>query len=270
VNAFSVGPALLFCPADRPERYAKALERSDAVIIDLEDAVRPEARPEARKALVVSGLDPNRVVVRVNPLDSEDGAADLDAVARTAYRTIMVAKSESPPRIAELSDELAVIALCETARGVVEAERIAALDNVIALMWGAEDLVASLGGSSSRMPDGGYRDVARAARSRVLIAAGAFGKAAVDTVHLDIADHEGLAREAEDAAAVGFAATACIHPDQVEIIRRAYRPDLALVEWARAVLVAADRHDGVFAFEGQMVDEPVLRHARAVLARSVD
>ena len=269
MTAFSMGPALLFCPADRPERYEKALERSDAVIIDLEDAVRPEERGRARAALTASALDPSRVVVRVNPIDSDDGAADLDAVARTAYRTVMVAKTESAERIAALPHELAVIALCETARGVVESERIAGLDNVVALMWGAEDLVASLGGSSSRTPDGGYRDVARAARSRVLIAAGAFGKAAIDTVHLDMADHDGLAREAEDAAAVGFAATACIHPDQVAVIRRAYRPALALVEWARAVLVVADRHEGVFAFDGQMVDEPVLRHARAVLARAL-
>ncbi len=269
MTAFSFGPALLFCPADRPDRYQKAVERSDAVIIDLEDAVRPDARPRARDALVASGLDPSRVIVRINPLDSDDAGADLEAVSHTAYRTVMVPKAESAESIAALTDELAVIALCETARGVVEAERIAAVGRVTALMWGAEDLVASLGGASSRGPDGGYRDVARSARSRVLIAAGAFSKAAIDAVHLDIEDHDGLAREAEDAAAIGFAATACIHPDQVGTIRQAYRPDATSVEWARSLLATAEREDGVFVFDGRMVDEPVLRHARAILARSV-
>ena len=87
-------------------------------------------------------------------------------------------------------------------------------------------------------------------------------------MHLDIADTKRLAIEAADAAASGFAATACIHPSQVEIIRRAYRPDESALAWAHGVLDAARSQGGVFTFEGRMVDEPVLRHARAVLARS--
>jgi citrate lyase subunit beta/citryl-CoA lyase len=74
--------------------------------------------------------------------------------------------------------------------------------------------------------------------------------------------------EATDAAASGFAATACIHPSPVDVIRAAYRPDADQVSWARAVLGAAEGERGVFAFRGRMVDEPVLRHARAVLRRS--
>ncbi len=81
MTAFSFGPALLFCPADRPDRYQKAVERADAVIIDLEDAVRP-TRARARDALVASGLDPSRVIVRINPLDSDDAGADLEAVSQ--------------------------------------------------------------------------------------------------------------------------------------------------------------------------------------------
>jgi citrate lyase subunit beta/citryl-CoA lyase len=265
---FELGPALLFCPADRPERYAKALERADAVILDLEDAVAPAAKAAARGALIESDLDPARVIVRVNALDSTDSVPDLAALAQTDYRTIMVAKAESPKRVRRLDARFAVIALCETARGVSAADRLAALDNVVALMWGAEDLVASLGGTSSRTPDGRYRDLARHARSQVLLAAGAHDKAAIDAVHLDIADVRGLAREATDAAASGFAATACIHPAQVEVIRGAYRPDAATVTWARAVIDAAASERGVFTFQGRMVDEPVLRHARAVLRRA--
>ena len=265
---FDLGPALLFCPADRPERFAKASERADAVILDLEDAVAPADKVAARGHLIESELDPARVIVRVNPPETDDFAADLATLSQTDYRRIMVAKAESPKRIGRIDARFEVVALCETAKGVAQADRLAALDNVVALMWGAEDLVASLGGTSSRKPNGRYRDVARYARSRVLLAAGARGKAAIDAVHLDIADAKRLAIEAADAAASGFRATACIHPSQVAVIRDAYRPDAKTIAWAHAVLSAAARERGVFSYEGRMVDEPVLRHARAVLRRA--
>ena len=261
------GPALLFCPADRPDRFAKALERADAVILDLEDAVDPAARPAAREAVLGTPLDPARVIVRINPAGTLDHVADVEAVRASPYRTVMLAKAERVTDFAAL-DGLRVIALCETAAGVLAAADLAATGGVIALMWGAEDLVASLGGTASRHPDGRYRDVAVHARSAVLIAAGAFGKAAIDTVHVDIGDHDGLAAEAEDASAVGFAATACIHPGQVEVIRAAYRPSDEEVAFARDLLAAAGETPGVFRFRGRMVDGPVLRHAEAVLRRS--
>ncbi|MDZ8172667.1 HpcH/HpaI aldolase/citrate lyase family protein [Microbacterium xanthum] len=262
------GPALLFCPADRPERFAKAVARADAVIVDLEDAVAPDAKTRARGALIEADLDPDRVIVRVNPTGSADFVSDIATLSQTDFRTIMVAKAEDPRAVARIDSRFAVVALCETAAGVVAADELAALSNVRALMWGAEDLVASLGGTSSRKRNGRYRDVARAARARVLLAAGARGISAIDAVHLDIADLKGLAREATDAAASGFSATACIHPAQVEVIRRAYAPGVEEVGWARAVLDAADRERGVFSFEGRMVDEPVLRHARTLLRRA--
>lgn len=268
MSPFGLGPAILFCPADRPERFAKALARADAVILDLEDAVAPAAKAAARGAVIESELDPDRIIVRVNPLDSADFVSDLASLSQTDYRRIMVAKTESPKRLAKLDQRFDVIALCETAKGVSQADRIAALPNVSALMWGAEDLVASIGGTSSRKPNGRYRDIARYARARVLLAAGARGKAAIDAVHLDIDDVKRLAIEAADAAASGFAATACIHPSQVPIIRDAYRPDDEAVTWARGVLDAAATERGAFTYEGRMVDEPVLRHARATLRRA--
>jgi citrate lyase subunit beta/citryl-CoA lyase len=267
---FDLGPALLFCPADRPERYGKALERADAVILDLEDAVTASARPDARRELIeaAADLDSDRVIVRVNPLETPDFAADLEALTSTPFRRIMLAKAESEVGISQIDPSYEVVALIETARGVARADGIAALPNVSALMWGAEDLVASLGGTSSRRADGSYRDLARYARAAVLVAAGAHGRAAIDAVHLDIDDVEGLADEAEDAVASGFAATACIHPSQVDVIRRAYRPDPGAVTWARAVLAAAQTERGVFSFDGRMVDEVVLRHARTLVARA--
>jgi citrate lyase subunit beta / citryl-CoA lyase len=264
---FDLGPALLFVPGDRPERLPKALERADAAIVDLEDAVAPDAKAAARDALAAADPDPQCVIVRVNGPETPDFALDLEALARTRIRRVMVAKAENPASLAPL-EGYEVIALCETARGVVHAELLAALPQVVALMWGAEDLVASLGGTSSRRPDGGYRDVARLARARVLLAAGGSGKRAIDAVHVDIADLAGLADEAQDAAASGFAATACIHPGQVETIRAAYAPSTEQVVWARAVLAAAHGERGVFRFEGRMIDEPILRHARSLVKRA--
>lgn len=267
-RAFPWGPALLFCPADRPDRYAKALDRADAVILDLEDAVDPARRPAAREALAASRLDPARVIVRVNPAGSSDHDADLAALELTPYRAVMLPKAERAADLAAF-DGMAVIALCETAAGVLAAPELARARNVLALMWGAEDLVASLGGTSSRHVDGTYRDVARHARSAVLLAAGAAGVHAVDTVHLDIADLDGLRAEAEDAVAVGFAATACIHPGQVETVRAAYRPTPEEAARARELLAAAEEAgEGVFRFDGGMVDGPVLAHARAVVRRA--
>ncbi|AWB95188.1 CoA ester lyase [Agromyces badenianii] len=263
---FRFGPALLFCPADRPDRFAKALERADAVILDLEDAVGEEAKHAARLALLGTPLDPERVVVRVNPASSTHFDDDLTALAETGYRTVMLAKCEGTADVVDLAG-YEVIALCETARGVLAAPEIAKLPNVSALMWGAEDLVASLGGSSSRFPDGRYRDVARHARSQVCLAAAAHDIAAVDAVHLAIDDVDGLRAEAEDAAALGFSSTACIHPRQVDVVREAYRPDPDRLEWARAVLAAAEDGPGAFAFRGGMVDAPVLRQAAALVRR---
>lgn len=262
-----MGPALLFCPADRPDRYLKAADRSDAVILDLEDAVDPAGRPAARESLRAQRLDPATTIVRVNPVGSADFEADLDAVSRTDYRTLMVPKVGGAAGLAEL-EGFELVALCETAAGVLAAADIAALPNVTGIMWGAEDLIASLGGTSSRGPDGGYRDVARHARSAVLLAAAATGVTAIDTVHLDIGDLADLAVEVEDAAASGFGAVACIHPSQVDVIRAAYRPGDEAMDWARAVLKASADEPGVFRFRGAMVDGPVLRHAAELLSRA--
>lgn len=265
--SFTLGPALLFCPADRPDRYAKAAERADAVILDLEDAVAPDDKARAREALAASDLDPARTIVRINPAGTPDHDADLAALAQTGYRTVMLAKCAGAADVAGLAG-YDVVALVETAAGLLDVAQIAAAPGVVALMWGAEDLVASLGGSSSRRPDGAYRDVARHARSAVLVAARAHGKAAIDAVHVDIGDHDGLAAEVADAVASGFGATACIHPGQVPVVRAGYRPTPDDVERARALLEAARGERGAFRWRGQLVDGPILKHAEEVLRRA--
>lgn len=265
---FDLGPSLLFCPADRPERYAKAAERADAVILDLEDAVAPADKAAARRHLIDNPLDPARTMVRINPLGTPESKLDLAALKRTDYRTIMTAKAENGDAISGIPG-YDVVALCETALGVLAAPVIARVPNVVALMWGAEDLVASLGGSSSRREDGSYRAVAMHARSSVLIAAAAHGKAAIDAVYINIADVEGLGAEVRDAVASGFSATACIHPGQVATIRAAYQPSSEQVAAAEELLAAAGAAgSGVFQYQGRMIDGPILKHAEQTLRRA--
>jgi citrate lyase subunit beta / citryl-CoA lyase len=273
---FVMGPSLLFCPADRPERYQKAAERADAVILDLEDAVSPGDKKRARGAILaqlgaggdVPELDPSRTIVRINPAGTPEFEKDLHCLAHTPYRTVMLAKAESAGQLKAL-EGYHVIALCETAAGVLNAAAIAAEPNVVALMWGAEDLLASLGGTSSRTAGGAYRAVALHARSSVLLAARANGKEAIDAVYVDIPDLDGLAEEARDAVASGFGSKACIHPNQVPVVRDAYAPSEEEASAAAELLqAAAAAGSGVFQYGGKMIDEPVLKHAQATLRRA--
>jgi citrate lyase subunit beta / citryl-CoA lyase len=265
------GPALLFCPADRPDRYANARATADTVILDLEDGVGADRKDAARAAILATPLDPARVIVRVNTTGIPEHDADLTALRQTEYRTIMLPKAETRAQFDGLGGDWRIVALCETPLGIVNAAEIAAASNVIAMMWGAEDLIAAMGGRTSRFPDGRYRDVARQARSTVLLAASAHGRPAIDSVYLDIPDLDGLAAEAEDAAASGFTLKACIHPSQAAVVRAAFRADEAQVAWARRVLdavraSAGGPDSGAIRVDGQMIDAPLIRQAEATLA----
>ncbi|HLS75193.1 MAG TPA: CoA ester lyase [Nocardia sp.] len=261
------GPAWLFCPADRPERFAKAAAAADVVILDLEDGVAPGDKSAAREALVFTPLDPERTVIRVNAAGTAEHSLDLRALAATGYRRLMLPKAESAAQITALAG-FEVVALVESPLGALAVAEVAAADNAIGVMWGAEDLVAGLGGTSSRRPDGSYRDVAVHVRAATLLAAKAAGKLALDAVYLDISDSDGLRAESEDAVASGFDIKVAIHPSQVAVIRSAYAPSEEEISWARRVLAEVPNHRGVFAFEGRMVDGPVLLHARKLLRRA--
>ena len=143
------GPAILFAPADRPERFAKAAARSDVVILDLEDGAGRDSFDEARTNIVNSDLDPATTIVRVHSADSELFDGDIDMVTKTPYTTVMVPKVDQP-----LPDTLAdydVIAMLESPSGIMNARDIAHQEFVVGLLWGAEDFTASLGGVYSRL-----------------------------------------------------------------------------------------------------------------------
>jgi citrate lyase subunit beta / citryl-CoA lyase len=263
------GPAWLFCPADRPERFEKAAATADVVILDLEDGVALADKEEARAALINTPLDPARTVVRVNASNTADQERDLQTLARTAYMTVMLPKCEAEYQVAALAP-LEVVVLIESPMGALTVAESVRADNAIGVMWGAEDLFAAFGGTSNRNADGTYRDVARQVRSQTLLAAKAYRRMALDSVYLDIRDLEGLRAEVDDAVAVGFDAKVAIHPSQVAVIRAGYAPTAEQVDWARHVLAAARDQRGVFAFGGIMVDAPVLRRAERILQLAPD
>jgi citrate lyase subunit beta/citryl-CoA lyase len=258
------GPAWLFCPADRPERFGKAASAADVVILDLEDGVAATDREAARVALVDTPLDPTRTVVRINPTSTADHELDLTAVARTQYTTVMLAKTESLDQVSALAP-LDVVVLIETPLGALNVTDLVRVDNAMAVMWGSEDLFAVLGGTANRHADGSYRDVAQHVRSQTLLAAKAYRRMALDSVYLDIKNLDGLRDEVDDAVAVGFDAKVAIHPTQVAVIRAGYAPTADQVKWARHVLAAARDQRGVFQYEGIMVDAPVLRRAERIM-----
>ena len=256
------GPAWIFCPADRPERFAKAAAVADAVILDLEDGVSAERKDEARAALLSTPLDPARTVVRIN--GGALTALDLETLGRTEYTTVMLPKYESAEQARALAP-LTAIVIVETPRGALTIADTVREDNVAGVMWGAEDLFAAMGGTANRWPDGSYRAVAEQVRSTSLLAAKAYDLLALDSVYVDIADLDGLRKESEDAVAVGFDVKVALHPTQVAVIRDSYLPTSDQVDWARRVLDAAPNNRGAFALDGKMIDAPLLRRAEKIL-----
>jgi citrate lyase subunit beta / citryl-CoA lyase len=262
---------MLFVPGNRPELAAKAPRSSPGVVVlDLEDAVPPAGKAEAR-AMVreaagrLRGLLP--VCVRVNPPTTPWFADDV-ACLPEGLTAVVVPKLASAAQRREVDQVLAgqpVIAGLETVRGVIDA-RLLLGPPVVACYFGAEDYVADLGGIRTVSNE----EVA-VARSFVAMAARLAGVPALDMVTLDFGDDERFVGEAREARALGYAGKMCIHPAQVQLANEAFRPSLEEVEWASRLLIAFDQAAGAtIAFEGLMVDEVVAARARAILAATED
>jgi citrate lyase subunit beta/citryl-CoA lyase len=280
----------MFTPGDRPEMMRKAPNAgADVIVFDLEDAVAPDRKDEARDAvrevLVDPDFDPDcEVCVRVNPtgIAADDDLAGLlgsgNSDAIESLDAVMLPKTESADdaeTLADLLDErdaaVPILALVETAGGILAGEEIAAVPEVDALVFGAEDLAADLG--ATRTDEG--TEVLHA-REHVVLAASAADVDAIDTVYTDIEDTDGLAEETEFAIELGYDGKMAIHPAQVEPINEAFTPDPERVEWAERVLEAKAEADaegrGVFRVEGEMIDAPLIAQAERVLeyARAAD
>ncbi|SDR57969.1 citrate lyase subunit beta / citryl-CoA lyase [Rhizobiales bacterium GAS113] len=265
----SLGWALLFCPGDRPERFAKAGEAADIAVLDLEDGVAAARKDFAREAVTahLSANGADGYAVRINLPMTDRGRADAEAVGNAGVRLLLMPKTESVDELDVVANatRCELIATIETTRGLLAVEAIAAHPAVAAVSWGPYDLAADLGMRGVRDEAGALLSPLSYARSRMLIAAAAARKVALDTVTAELKDPAVIERDATEGALMGFRGKFAIHPAQVGPIRRAYRPTQAEVERSRRLLASIDGR-GVFLFEGEMVDEPMIRRARAIVA----
>ena len=268
--------ALLFMPGDDRRKIEKGIAaRPDCVIMDLEDGVALNRKTEARATVVaaLNELDFGGVekIVRINALGSGLEEADLEAVLPARPAAVLAPKIEAADQVAwvlhRLPEDLPLLVMIETARGIVNLKDIAGVPGLSALVFGAEDLTASVGGI--RTP--GSREVGYA-RSALAVHAAAFGLQALDMVYVDFNDEPGLRAEARAALELGYSGKTAIHPGQIVPITEGFTPTPAEVERARRIVAASQEHQaggsGAFAFEGRMVDAPVVRAARALLARA--
>lgn len=275
--------SLLFVPGDRPERMEKALGLgADALILDLEDAVAATRKNEARAA-IRAFLDRERTVplfVRINPLDSGMADDDLAAVLPGKPDGIMLPKAEGAASLKELDSKLdwagaegcSILPIAsETAAAIFQMGTYGGVTTRLAgLTWGAEDLPAAIGASTSREEDGSYTPPYQLARSLTLFGAAAAGVAPIETVYPAFRDLEGLAAYAARARRDGFTGMMAIHPKQIPVINDAFTPSEADVAHARAVIAAfAGNPDaGALSLDGKMIDRPHLKQAERIVAQA--
>ncbi|HZG08355.1 MAG TPA: CoA ester lyase [Allosphingosinicella sp.] len=271
--------SLLFVPGDRPDRMGKALgSGADALILDLEDAVAPGAKAEARRhvAQFVDAHGSANLWVRVNPLDSHEIERDLAAVLPAHPHGIVLPKAEGGVSVNELARRLTesgnataqILAIAtETPAAMFQLGTYGGAKRLAGLTWGAEDLPAAIGAVTSREEDGRYTPPYELARSLCLFGAAAAGVAPIETVYPAFQDLDGLAAYAARARRDGFSGMMAIHPAQVAVINQAFTPSEAEVAHARAVVAAfeANPEAGALSLEGKMIDRPHLVQARRVL-----
>lgn len=278
--------SFLFVPGDSPRKFARARQTAaDALILDLEDAVGADAKPQARldtAAMLAEERGQQRLFVRVNAFDTGLTATDLAAVMPHAPDGIALPKCSGPEQVQRLDHMLEaleaahgrepgstlILAIAtETAESLFGLGRYKGCSpRLWALMWGAEDLCASLGATTNRDGDT-LLDSFRLARTLCLAGAAAAGIVAVDTVATAIDDLEAVAREACEARRDGFQAKMVIHPKHVDVVNAAFRPSERDIAWATRIVEAfAAGTTGVVRLDGQMIDKPHLRAAEKILA----
>jgi citrate lyase subunit beta/citryl-CoA lyase len=274
--------SFLFVPGDSERKLEKAAGvGADAIIVDLEDSVTAENRPRARELAreYIDGRDD--VWLRINPVDSGEALADLQAVMPAAPSGIVLPKARSADDAARLAtklDELEgryevaagttrILPICtERPRALFSLDSyVGATPRLAGLTWGAEDLSAALG---ARDEEGNWLPPYELARSLCLFAAAAAEVPAIDTVYTDFRDLEGLASFARRAARDGFTGMLAIHPAQVATINEAFSPGEEDIRRAERI-VALFRENpgaGALALDGEMIDKPHLVLARRIIA----
>jgi citrate lyase subunit beta/citryl-CoA lyase len=285
--------SFLFVPADSEKKLSRGLgTNADALILDLEDSVvadrKPQARTIAHGFLSEQIAKPKRpyLIVRVNARDSGHMEADLDAVMPARPDAIMLPKAEGGVDVDYLDRQLALrerahqtvaghtrifVVATETAKAIFQLGSYAGGSaRLSGLTWGAEDLAADIGAESKHDASGRYIEPFRLARSLCLFGAVAAGVQPIDSVYPPFQDVEGLRRECEEARRDGFTGKMAIHPAQIDTINEVFTPSAAAVAEARAVIAAfaANPTAGAVSLNGRMLDMPHLKLAQRLLART--
>ena len=260
----------LFVPGNRPERFDKALaSRAGAVIVDLEDAVAPGDKARARESFVAwhraATVGP-RVLLRINDQSTPWFDDDISVVRETGVAGVVLPKVERAAQVEQVGSALSsdgfVIALVETACGVVNVDEVARANHLQRVAFGTLDYALDLD-----IP-GDERGLLYAA-SRIALASRVAGIAApIAGVTPEIGDESRLLADFAFARACGFGAKLCIHPRQVDVIDAAIRPGAAEVDWAKRVVAAAESAQGAVQVDGRMVDRPVIAKALRILAHA--
>lgn len=251
----------LFVPGDRPERFDKAAaSAAGSIILDLEDAVLPAAKPRAREAiaewLAAHAEHAPRTIVRIND------ATDLSFVAEARIDTVMLPKAESAAQVgAVVATGARVIALVETAPGVRAMDEIAATEGVVRLAFGTIDYAVDV-------DIAGDREALAYPASRMVIASRCAGlPAPIAGVTPALDDEAQLRSDVAWERSLGFGAKLLVHPRQVAVVHDAMRPTDEQAAWARRIVTAAQASQGAVQVDGRMVDRPVVRKAQAILQR---
>ena len=279
--------SFLFVPGDSERKMEKAGGvGADALILDLEDAVAPDAKGAARDltAEYVQGRDD--AWVRINPVDTEFWEADLEAVIPSMPAGVILPKARharDAVRVSEHIDVLEnhhniehgqtkIIVLCtEHPEALFTLHSyVGTVPRLEGLSWGAEDLATAVGASANRSTKGEWLPQYEMARSMCLFAAAAAEVAAIDTVYTDFRDHDGLLRYAKNARRDGFSGMLAIHPAQVEVINAAFLPTAEEIEHAERIVKAFGDNPGVgtVGLDGKMIDRPHLVQAERLLQQA--
>jgi citrate lyase subunit beta / citryl-CoA lyase len=284
--------SFLFVPGDSDRKLARSASAgADALIIDLEDAVAAENKAAARVRAgeflrAHAGPRASQLWVRINPLDTAEAVADLEAVVGARPDGIMQPKIRSADdviRLGQLLEDLE--ARSQLTKGSIRILPVAtetpevlfALGDfarcgarLLGLTWGAEDLSAAIGATDNRDSDGHWTQPYQLVRSLCLFGAGAAGVPAIDTVYVALRDAEGLRGECAAARRDGFVGKLAIHPDQVAIINECFLPSAHELAHATRVVELFTANPGVAALslDGRMIDIPHLRQAQRILARA--
>jgi len=263
VDLFAIR-SLLFLPASNPRAIAKARGAdADLVILDLEDAVKPQDKEAARAAAVEAVTSPwaMPVAIRVNGVGSEWHSRDLDAAAESKADFVVVPRAISPRMVREIAEAVSkpVMAMIETAAGVLAAAEIAS--ESAALIAGTNDLRADL-----RLPLDATREPISVSLQLIVLAARAHGVAVFDGVFNNLEDSDGFLSEARDGRGLGFDGKSLIHPNQIAPCHDAFGPSPAEVERARALVEAF--HGGAERFGSEMIERMHVEAAERVLARA--